>query len=119
MNGEPTLGPSSDEKLWAGLGYAGLICCMIPSIVILFLKKDESDYLKFHLIQAVGFGVAVFIVNMVLWTVLGPIPIINLLPPLIGLALTGYWVYLMVMAFTGKDVEVPVLGEFVRNNLMK
>ncbi|WP_303672611.1 DUF4870 domain-containing protein [Vampirovibrio chlorellavorus] len=114
--------PNSDDKLWAGLSYAGLGLFMIPTIVILLMKKGESAYIKFHCLQAIFFG----LIDFIIFTLLGifaMIPLVNILAGLacffIGLGLLGAWVYLMIMAFTGKDFKIPVLGDFIDNNLMR
>jgi uncharacterized membrane protein len=113
--------PTSDDKLWAGLSYVGIGCCMIGTIVIFLLKKGESDYIKFHSLQAIGFGV-VLIVLYFLFGILSSIPVVGLLAsiPMILLMLGsfGYWIYLMIQAFTGKDVRIPVLADWIEQNLM-
>jgi uncharacterized membrane protein len=113
--------PNSDDKLWAGLSYAGLICCMIPTIVIFLLKKGESDYIKFNGLQAMGFWLALFIVYAGLG-VTANIPVIGIIPGLIGVLMGlpcfAVWVYLMIMAFTGKVFKIPVLADFIESNLM-
>jgi uncharacterized membrane protein len=114
-------GPTSDDKLWGGLSYAGLACCMIPTLVIFFLKKGESDYIKFNGLQAIFFWLASFIIGVVL-SLLSQIPgigmIFGLVQFVVSLGILGYWIYLMIMAFTGKEVTIPYLSDFVRQNLM-
>lgn len=114
---------NNEDKLWAGLGYAGLAIWMIPTLVIFFLKKDESPYIKFHLLQALGLGI-VEIIFMIGWMILSFIPVIGwLVLPLIGffvaIALFAYWIVLMIWAFTGKAFKIPVLGDFVEQQFMK
>lgn len=114
-------GPNSDDKLWAGLSYTGLVCCMIPTIVIFLMKKGESDYIKFHGLQAMGFWLALFVVQVGL-TMTSYVPgigiVAGLVSLLVGIASLGVWVYLMIVGFTGKDFKIPVLAEFIENNLM-
>jgi len=38
-----------DEKAFAGFAY---LLGLIPAIIILFLKKDDSPYVRFHALQA-------------------------------------------------------------------
>ncbi|WP_373532964.1 DUF4870 domain-containing protein [Vampirovibrio sp.] len=114
--------PNSDDKLWAGLSYAGLICCMIPTIVIFLLKKGESDYIKFNGLQAMGFWLALVIVQVglgVTTSIPGIGIITGLIWVLLGIASFGVWVYLIIMAFTGKTFKIPVLAEFIESNLMR
>jgi uncharacterized membrane protein len=122
----PLNAPTSDDKLWAGLSYVGIICCMIPTVVIFFLKKDESAYLKFNSLQALGFGLATIVIGFALGIVVGligqAIPLLGLLaglvPLVVQLGFLGYWIYLMIQAFTGKDVRIPILADFIDQNLM-
>ena len=118
----PLESPTSDDKLWAGLGYAGLVCCMIPTVVIFLLKKDESNFIKFHNLQALGIGLASLIINVVLVTMSATPGIgflFGLVQILFSIAFLGYWIYLMIQGFTGKDVQIPVLGDYIHENLMK
>ena len=113
--------PNSDDKLWAGLSYAGLICCMIPTIVIFLMKRGESDYIKFNGLQAMGFWLAMVIVQVglgVTTNIPGIGIITGLISMLIGIASLAVWVYLMIMAFTGKMFKIPVLADFIESNLM-
>lgn len=114
-------GPTSDDKLWSGLCYAGLVCCMVPTLVIFFLKKGESDYIKFHGLQAIGFWLVGVVIGVTL-SVLGQIPVVGLLAGIANLVITlvfiAAWIYLMIQGFTGKEVRIPVLGDFIEQNLM-
>jgi uncharacterized membrane protein len=113
--------PTSDDKLWSGLSYAGLACCMVPTLVIFFLKKGESDYIKFNALQAIGTWLVVLVIGIIL-TVLSHIPVIGMLVGLVhllvSLVLIAGWIYLMIQAFGGKEVRIPVLGDFIEQNLM-
>lgn len=128
---------SSDEKLWACLAYLGniLLCCgvlPVAAIVIFFMKKDESQYLKFHTAQALALGVVCFgvwlvltVVNMVVSLITSPVAaaaigwgLVGMVVfPLVGLAIIGYWIYLSILAYRGEDFEVPYIGNFVHEKL--
>jgi len=113
--------PSSDDKLWGGLSYVGFMCCLIPTIVIFLLKKDESAYIKFNSLQALGYGLASWVIHIA-FLILSQIPVLGFFSGLVWflvmIGLFGYWVYLMVMAFTGKDIRIPYLADFIDQNLM-
>ena len=118
----PINAPTSDDKLWSGLSYAGVACCLIPTVVIFFLKKDESNFIKFHGLQAIAFGL-ISIALSILTGVLASIPIIGMVFGLISffvlpLVLLGAWCILMIFAFQGKDFRIPVIAEFIDQNLM-
>ncbi|HEY9746209.1 MAG TPA: DUF4870 domain-containing protein [Oculatellaceae cyanobacterium] len=112
---------TNEDKLWAGLGYAGLVLLMIPTLIIFFLKKDESAYIKFNLLQALGYGIASLVLG-ILFSILATIPILGLLVMFVhffvGLILFAYWIVLMVWAFMGKEIRIPLLGDFIEQNLM-
>lgn len=121
----PLNAPTSDDKLWAGLSYVGIMCCVIGSVIVFFLKKDESSYIKFNALQAIGYGLVWIVVSVLLNFMMffvSHIPIFGLVLGLVGLliplALFGYWIFLMIQAFMGKDVRIPVLADFIEQNLM-
>ena len=121
----PLNAPTSDDKLWAGLSYVGIMCCLIGSLIVFFLKKDESSYIKFNALQAIGFGLVWLVLAVGLnfgMMLVSQIPVIGLIIGLVGmlipLALFGYWIFLMIQAFMGKDVRIPVLADFIDQNLM-
>lgn len=126
VNPQPLNDPSSDDKLWSGLSYAGVALCLIPTVAIFFIKKEESRFIKFHALQAIFFGLVSLVVcvalNIVAGVITGILPflffIFMLVPAVFGLAVMGYWIYLMIMGFTGKDVRIPVLADFIDQNLM-
>lgn len=121
----PLNAPTSDDKLWAGLSYVGIMCCLIGSLIVFFLKKDESSYIKFNALQAIGFGLVWIVLSVGLnfgMMLVSQIPVIGLILGLVGmlipLGLFGYWIFLMIQAFMGKDVRIPVLADFIDQNLM-
>lgn len=121
-------GPSNDEKVMAGVAYLGSCIFWIPTIVIFLMKKDESTFIKFHCLQCFGMaavGVAMMIISIPIG-ILSNIPVIGwiggllsgLIMMLIGLALTGYWIYLTIKAFQGEETEIPILGSIIREKFM-
>ena len=128
--GMPGMPVSSDEKMMAGLAYVGDFILCIPGILIFLMKKDESEFVKFHCLQAIGLfvvGLVVGIVLMVISVILGFIPVLGwigsglilLAQSLIGLAMCIYLLYVMIKAFMGETIEIPMLAPFIRNNMMK
>lgn len=117
---------TSDDKLWAGLGYVGIICCLVGSVVVFFLKKDESTFIKFNALQAIGYGLIWIICGILLnfaTLAASHIPLIGFIfalvaQVLIPLAFFGYWIFLIIQAFRGVEVRIPVMAEFIDKNLM-
>lgn len=113
--------PNSDDKLWAGLSYAGSIFFAMPPIFIFAIKKGESDFIKFHSLQAILLAVSTIVCSFAL-SILGLIPVIGLFAGLAGLVLTlgffGLWIFMIIQSFTGKHFKIPVLGDFIEKSLM-
>jgi uncharacterized membrane protein len=89
---------------------AGLLCYVIApftGIVFLVIEK-ESRFVRFHAMQSTIFGVAWFVLNLIL----NFIPFIGWLVSLVimlaGLAL---WILLMLKAYQGEMYKLPVIGD--------
>lgn len=94
---------TSDDKLWAALGY--IITPIIPIILLLLDDKKDRPYIKFHAVQSLVAGVAMWIV----------IPIIAV--PTLGCGgllglIVFYWAY---KAYQGEMFSIPVLTDFIKN----
>lgn len=90
---------SSDDKLWAALGY--IFSPLIPIILLLMEDKKARPFIKFHAVQSI----AAFIVIFVLATVTlgcGSIVVLAMF----------YWAY---KAYQGEYVEIPVITNFIKN----
>lgn len=110
--------PTKDEQTMAGICYIGLIACLIPPVLLFVTKKDESEYIKFHSLQAIGFAVIAVVINFV-GMVLGFIPFIGWLISLVlGFVVFVWWLMISIQAFQGKNVDIPVVGAFIRQKLM-
>lgn len=90
---------TSDDKLWAALGY--IFSPVIPIIMLLIEEKKVRPFIKYHSIQSI----AAFIVIFVLATITvgcGSILILVMF----------YWAY---KAYQGEYFEIPVLTNFMKN----
>lgn len=97
MSQEPMSDITSDDKLWAALGY---VIPLIALIVLFMEDKKSRPYIKFNAVQSLvatvvlsilstvtcGFGAVLFLV--MLW-----------------------WAY---QAYMGQDVRIPMISDFVR-----
>lgn len=119
---EPIPPINHDDKLWAGLGYVGAGLFIVPTLIIFVLKKDESSYIKFHLLQAMAFGICWLIINLA-FSMLIAIPILGLIAAaalfFVNLGIFACWIALLIWAFTGKDFKIPILGNFVEEQFIK
>jgi uncharacterized membrane protein len=99
MNPEIT----SDDKLWAALGYPiGLI-----ALIVLFIdEKKNRPFIKYHAVQSLAANVVFVIISIILGiTVVGA-----LCAPLLWLVFF-YWAY---QAYQGKMFDIPVLTNFIK-----
>ncbi len=90
---------SSDDKLWAALGY--IFSPIIPIILLLMEEKKARPFIKFHAVQSIAAFVVIFILATVTLGC-GSIVVITMF----------YWAY---KAYQGEYVEIPVITNFIKN----
>jgi len=99
------------DNIAAALCYALLV---ITGIVFLLLEPyNRNRTIRFHAFQAIFLGVAWFAVSYVLGSlVFGIIHLAFLfvLTPLLSLAFFVLWLYMIITAYQGKKVVLPVIG---------
>jgi len=114
----PTAGVSDESKLFGALAY---LLGILTGIVVFLVKKDDR-FAKFHAMQSILLGVAVFVIFVVLGilgTILSFIPVIGwiigillfILWAVVGLGLFILWLLLMWRAYNGVKWKLPVIGE--------
>jgi uncharacterized membrane protein len=97
---------TSDDKLWAALGYP----IVIVAIIVLFMEEKKArPFIKFHAVQAIALNIAVFIVGTLVSVL--TLGIGGLCFPLLWIAL----LYPAYLAYQGKSFEIPVVTPFLRN----
>lgn len=95
---------TSDDKLWAALGYP----IFIVAIIVLFMEdKKNRPFIKFHAVQALALNVVIFLASVIL----GFTVILAICAPFLWLV-TLYWAYL---AYQGQMFEVPFITNFIKN----
>jgi uncharacterized membrane protein len=97
---------TSDDKLWAALGYPIPI---IAIIVLLMEEKKNRPFIKFHAVQSLAF-------NVVLWVLIILVGAITLgfgaiCAPFLWLV--SFWP--AYEAYQGKYLELPVITNFIKN----
>lgn len=117
-----------DSKVLAGVCHLGnvlgpftLITFLVSIILYLVKSKEGNKELNFQAKQAfifclaevvigIVFGVLSFIITLVTMglgaCIVAPIGII------LGLAIWGYSIYLTVVTFMGKNVQIPIIAEW-------
>ena len=101
MSGEIT----SDDKLWAALGYP----IFIIALIMLFVEgKKDRPFIRYHAIQSLAVNVVAWVVVTILAVI--TLGILALCYPVIILVL----IWPAVLAYQGKYFEVPVVTKFLR-----
>ena len=98
MSQAPMSDVTSDDKLWAALGYAIPI---IALVVLLMEDKKARPYIKFNAVQSL---VATVIITVIATVTVGICSILYLV--------MFYWAY---QAYQGQDVKIPMISDFIRN----
>jgi uncharacterized membrane protein len=94
---------------------AGLLSYLVAWItgLIFFLIEQEDEYVRYHAMQSIIFFGAVTVVQIVL-AILAIIPFIGLIFAIIGyivwLFAVVMWIILMVRAYQGARIKLPVAG---------
>jgi uncharacterized protein len=96
---------TSDDKLWAALGYPIFI---IAIIVLLMEEKKRRPFIKFHAVQALAVNIVVWAIGLILTVV--TLGFGSLCLPLLWLA-TLFFAY---EAYMGKYYEIPVITNFIK-----
>ena len=107
---------TSDDKLWAALGYP----IFIIALIMLFIEgKKDRPFIKYHAVQALALNVVVWLAEIVLRILSGAL---NNVFFLIGLGISCIaallWLILFwpaVLAYQGKYFEVPIVTKFLRD----
>jgi uncharacterized membrane protein len=77
---------------------------------MLMEDKKNRSFLKLHNMQALVAGVLIAVVTIVL----GLIPVIGCVSPIVGLAGWVAMIYWGVQAYNGKSVTIPFVTDFVK-----
>jgi Chloroplast import component protein (Tic20). len=82
---------------------------LLSGVVMLLLYGSRDKRLKFHSLQAIALGIIAIVVS-VLFGLLSPI-----LSSLISVLIWVYGMYIGLEAYAGKDVDIPVVSDFVHS----
>lgn len=94
---------TSDDKLWAALGYP---IPLIAIIVLLMEDKKNRPFIKFHAVQSLALNVALYIVMFVLAiTVIGAI-----CAPFLWFVT----LWPAIESYQGKYLVIPVITDFIK-----
>jgi uncharacterized membrane protein len=97
---------TSDDKLWAALGYP----IFIIALIMLFVEgKKDRPFIKFHAVQSLALNLVAWVVTIILSVV--TLGIGAVCAPVVFLLL----IWPAVLAYQGKYFEVPVVTKFLRD----
>ncbi len=105
---------SSGTKLEPNV--AGLLCYVLGWItgLVFFLIEKDDDFVRFHAMQSIVFFGAVTVAMIVL-DLLRMIPYIwplfVALESLLGLFAFVMWIILMIKAYQGERLKLPIVGD--------
>ncbi len=105
MSEQPKSGSGSNDNLLAALTYP------IPIVGIIILISDSmknNPFLRLHAVQSIALGVVLAVVSIVI----GLLPVIGCLTPILWLGVT---IYYAIQAYNAKDFTIPVITDFCRN----
>lgn len=86
-------------------------------LFLLIAPYNRNRTIRFHAFQSIFLHIAAIVVSIGLSMVFGILGRIvgfwwstAMLSPLMGLAFFGIWIYMMVTAYQGKKIVLPVIG---------
>jgi uncharacterized membrane protein len=113
----PTPAPAAGgltDNVAAALCY---VLGLITGILFLVLTPyNQNKTIRFHAFQSIFMHVAVIAIYIVLGIAVSAFLgfVGALLFPLLGIAIFVLWIYMIISAYQGKSVELPVIGSIAR-----
>jgi len=117
---------NTDEKSTFGLSenIAGMLCYLggwVTGLIFMVCERKNKT-VRFHALQSLVWFGALSIVTTVV-TMLSKFWIIGILFGIVG-GILGFvwvvtWLFLMLMAYTGKTFHMPILGDAVERTISK
>jgi uncharacterized membrane protein len=95
-----------------------LLCYLLTWVtgIIFVIIEKENRTVRFHAIQSI----ATFVPINILQIILGFIPIVGqIISVLLGILEVILWIVLMVNAYQGKMIKIPIAGNFAEQQLNK
>ena len=109
----PAAGPGMQKAGALAGNLASALCYLVGLITgVLFLilaPYNKNPVIRFHAFQSIFLNVACVAFSIAANIVLVMLHLWFLLP-LISLAILGIFIYMLVMAFQGKTIVLPVIG---------
>lgn len=102
-------GISSDDRMWAAIGYIPMIGPLIAILMLLMEDRRARPFIKFHAVQSIALVVILGVVFTILSVVSFGI-----------LAFCAWAIFLIPIwpaydSFQGNYTELPILTNFLKN----
>ena len=113
--------PYGSQPASAGMtdNVASALCYVLGFVTGVFSSSlepyNKNKSIRFHAFQSIFLNISMFLVSIALSIVFGMVSFLGsmfglFLAPLIWLAYLGVWIYMMVSAYQGKKVVLPMIG---------
>lgn len=111
-------GDGKDTVLGVTENIEALLCYVLGWVtgLVFLLLEQKNAFVRFHAMQSLVAFLALWVVGIVL----GFIPFLGILVGLLLWPLSAVlWIVLMVKAYKGERYKLPVVGDFVDQQLLK
>jgi len=119
-----------DKKTSSGLqeNIASCLCYVlgwITGLIFILIEKDNKT-VRFHAMQSIVLYGAIFVAHIIIGTLMTVlavihlailIPLLGLIQALLWLASIVLWIVLMIKAYQGEKLVLPVVGDIASNNI--
>jgi uncharacterized membrane protein len=113
----PTPTPSTaqsglSENAAGGLAYVTII----PAIIFLLVEPyNKSSYIRFHSWQCIFMAIAWIVVDVAIGIIARIVSVMGFLAfglyPLVALAMLILWLMVLIKAFNGERMKLPIIGD--------
>jgi uncharacterized membrane protein len=110
----PPASAGMTENVASALCY---VLGLITGIIFLVLAPyNQNRTVRFHAFQSIFLHASVIVCYFVLGFLLGILRVVGMFViwPLIGIGFFILWIYMIVSAYNGRMVELPVIGPLAR-----
>lgn len=104
----PTAATPSGNRTHAAVAY---ILTWLTGLIIFFVADKNDKYARWHAIQAIGLGIALVIVSIVLNFL--PVPFLSTIFWVAALVLI---IFLAIKAHKGETIRLPLIADFADKN---
>ena len=103
----------SNSRTLAAVSY---VLTWLTGLIIFFVAPKEDKYARWHAIQAIGLGVALVVVAIVVNILSFIVPFLGFLMMLVWLGVIVLVIIMAVKAYKGEKVRLPVIADMADKN---